>query len=130
MNVNPSTISVKLASTLSGTVKAGDALKFSTTEAGDLPVMDKAASADLTKAVVIFNAKKATWAANEVVEVALAGSIINMEASTAINRGTLVSWNSVSQKIQTTTTNYIGYTLDIASASGDIVRVFIQPALA
>lgn len=129
MNVNPSTLSIRLVSTLSGTVKAGDALKFSASEAGDLPVMDKAASADQAYAVVLFNAKKATYAANDVVEVALAGSIVTMEASTAINRGSLVSWNSVSGKIQSTTTNYLGYTLDIASASGDIVRVFIQPKL-
>lgn len=129
MNVNPSTISVKLSKDMVGTVKAGDALKWVAAEVGDLPIMTNAVSADQTYAVVLFNAKKATYAAKDVVEVALAGSIVTMAANGAISRGALVSWNSVAAQAQSTTTNYLGYSLDIASTAGDIISVFVQPKL-
>lgn len=129
MNVNANTIAVKLLSTLSGTVKAGDVVKLHATEVGDLPVVDKAVSGDSGIGVVLFNAKKATWAANDVIEVALGGSIITMVASTNFNRAQLVSWNSVSGQVQSTSGNYIGFAMDIATATGDIVRVFVAPKL-
>lgn len=129
MNPGANTLAVRLISTLSGTVKAGDVLKLAATEAGDAPVMDKAVSGDSGHAVVLFQAKKATFAANEMIEVTFAGGIVSMAANGTINRGSLVSWNSVSGLLQSTTTNYIGYALDVASASGDIIRVFVQPKL-
>lgn len=127
MNPNANTISVRLSKDMVGTVKAGDVLKFIATETGDCPVMGKAASADIVDAVVIFQAKKATFAANDIIEVAMLGSIISMVAGAAINRGVAVSWNSVSGKLQSTTTNHLGKLLDISTADGDIVRVQIQP---
>ncbi|RTL04663.1 hypothetical protein EKK58_10155 [Candidatus Dependentiae bacterium] len=136
MNVNPSTISVKISKDFAGlaadgtAIYTGYALKFVASEASDMPVMTEAASADQADAVVLFNAKKAAYEANDIVEVALVGSIVTMQAGTAMNRRQLVSWNNVSHKIQATTTNYLGYTLDIASATGDIVRVLIQPKMA
>jgi hypothetical protein len=129
MNVNPSTISVRISKDFATTLKAGDVVKLVASEAGDAPVVTEAASGDAGFGVILFNAKKATYAAYDMVEIALAGSIVGMVASTGMNRAQLVSWNSVSHKIQSTSGNYIGYTLDIASASGDIVRVFVQPKL-
>lgn len=136
MNVNPSTISVRISNDFAGTaalgtaIQAGYGLKFVASETGDLPVMTEAASADQVDAVVLFNAKNASYEAKDVVEVALVGSIVTMQANSAMNRRQLVSWNNVSHKIQATSTNYLGYTLDIASADGDIVRVLVQPKMA
>lgn len=127
MNVNPSTIAVRFSSSLVGTVKAGDVVKFSATEVGDLPVVVQAVSGDSGDGVVLFNAKKATYAANDVTEIAMDGSMVTMTAGTAINRRVLVAWNSVSLSLQSTSGNYLGYTLDIATTTGDIVRVFVLP---
>ena len=129
MNPGGNTISGRLISTLSGSVKAGDVLKLAATEAGDAPVFDKAVSGDSGHGVVLFQAKKATFVANDMVELTLAGGIISMAANGTINRGSLVSWNSVSGLLQSTSGNYIGYALDVANASGDIIRVFVQPKL-
>lgn len=129
MNVNPNTISARVSTNQSGTLKAGDVVKLTTTEAGDLPVIQNAVSGDSGYGVVLFNAKQATYAAGDVVEIALAGSIVTMQVSTGYNRGQLVSWNSVSGKLQSTTGNYIGFALDVTSTAGDISRVFIQPKL-
>lgn len=129
MNVNPSTIDVKLSKDMVGTVKAGSTVKLVASEVGDLPVVDKAVSGDSGFGVVLFNAKKATYAANDVTEIAIVGSIISMVAGTALNRAQLVSWNSVSLSLQATSGNYLGYLIDVASATGDIVRVVLQPKL-
>lgn len=129
MNVNPSTIAVRLASTYTPAGKAGDVVKLSAAEAGDAPVVVPAVSGDSGIGVILFNAKKATYAANDMAEIALANSIITMVASTGMNRSVLVAWNSVSGQVQSTTGNYVGITLDIASATGDIIRVLLQPKL-
>lgn len=129
MSPNPSTINVRLSPSFVGTAKAGDVVKLSATDVGALPVVVAAVSGDAGYGVILFNAKKATYAANDVTEIALAGSIVTMIASTGFNRGTTVAWNSVSGNVQSTTGNFIGTSLDIAGVTGDIVSVFIQPKL-
>lgn len=129
--MNPATnvIAVRLSSTYTPAGKAGDVVKFNPTEDGDLPVVNPAISGDAGQGVILFNAKKATYAALDVTEIALQGTIVTMAAAGALSRRQLVSWNSVSGYIQATATNqnYIGITLDEASAAGDIVRVLINP---
>lgn len=129
MNPEPNVISVRLCSTYSPAAEAGDVVKFNASENGELPVIQPAISGDAGQGVVLFNAKKATWAALEVIEIALAGTIVTMAAATNLNRRQLVSWNSLSGYVQATATNqnYIGYTIDEATTTGDLVRVFIQP---
>ncbi len=129
MNVNPSTIAVRISKDQVGTLIAGDVLKWHATEVGDLPVMQKAVSGDSGRAVILFNPKKGTYAANDVVEVGISGTIVTMAAATNLNRGINVAYNSVSGQIQSTSGNYIGWTLDIASVTGDIVRVHVSPLL-
>lgn len=129
MNPNPSTINVRLSSSFVGTAKAGDVVKLAATDVGSLPVVVAAVSGDAGYGVILFNPKKATYAANDVTEIALAGSIVTMIASTGFNRGTTVAWNSVSGQIQSTTGNFIGTALDVAGVTGDVVSVFVQPKL-
>ena len=129
MNSNSCAISVRLASGFVGILKAGDVVKFNS-DTGDLPVVTQALSGDSGNGVIIFNAKKATYAANDVFEIALSGSIISMAAATGISaRATLCAYNSVSGYVQSTSGNYLGYNLDIASVTGDIIRIFVQPKL-
>ncbi len=122
-------IAVRLSATYTPVGKAGDVVKFNATEDGLLPVVNPAISGDAGQGVILFNAKKATYAALDVTEIALQGTIVTMVASTGINRRQLVSWNSLLGQIQATATsnNYIGITLDEAVTTGDIVRVLINP---
>ena len=131
MNPNVATLAFRLSSTYSVAAKAGDVVKFAPTEVGDLPVVTPVLEGDSGIAVLLFNAKKATYAALDVTEFGASGSIVTMAAATALNRGQLVSFNQLSKQVQATasTNNYIGYTLDIASVTGDIVRVHISPKL-
>ena len=131
MNPNVGTLAFRLGATYSGTAKAGDVVKFAPTEVGDLPVVTAVLEGDAGIAVVLFNAKKATYAALDVTEFGAAGSIVTMAAFGALNRGQLVSYNKAAGQVQATasTNNYFGYTLDIASNQGDIVRVHVSPKL-
>ncbi len=129
MNPAANVIAVRMSSTYTPAGKAGDVVKLNPSEDGDLPVVNPAISGDAGFGVILFNAKKATYAALDVTEIAIVGTIVTMVAATNLNRRQLVSWNSLSGYVQATATtqNYIGYTIDEASATGDIVRVVIQP---
>ena len=129
MNPANNVIAVRLSSTYTPAGKAGDVVKLNPTEDGDLPVVNPAISGDAGFGVILFNAKKATYAALDVTEIAIDGSIVVMAAATALNRRQLVSWDSVRGYVQATanTLNFIGYTLDEASTTGDLVRVLIRP---
>lgn len=129
MNPNGQAISVRISANESATLVPGDVVEFTPTEAGDLPVVDKAESGDSGCGVILFNAKQGTFVANDVCEIAMLGSIVTMAAATNLNRGINVGYNSVSGYIQSTSGNYIGQTIDIASATGDIVRVLVSPKL-
>lgn len=131
MDPNGCTLAFRLSSTYTPAAKAGDVVKFAPTEVGDLPVVAVPGQGDPNMAVVLFNAKKATYAALDVTEFGVSSSIITMAAAGALNRGQLVSWDPTRGQIQATanTNNYLGYTLDIAVNAGDIVRVHISPKL-
>lgn len=132
MNPNGQAIEAKVSKDLSSTTpfEAGYAAKFHATEAGDLPVITPISAGEAGDGVVLFNMKKSKRYALDVVEFALDGSIVGMVASTGINRGVAVAFNPSTHYVTTTTGARIGKTLDIASATGDIVRVLICPKAA
>ena len=132
MNPNGQTIEARVSKNLSSSTpfKAGYVGKFHTTETGDLPVITPITLGEAGNGVVLLNMQKSSRYANEVVEFALVGSIVGMVASTGIQRDAKVAFNPSTGKISTTTGSYIGKTIDIASADGDIVRVLINPVTA
>lgn len=107
----------------------GTTVVLSPTIVGDLPVVDVCPSGSSGRGVVIYDPILAAQLPGQTVLVAMIGSIVTMVASTAINRQVNVGYNSVSGQIQSTSGGYIGYTLDIATAPGDIIRVQIDPLL-
>jgi hypothetical protein len=131
MNPNGQAIEVKVSKDLSSSTpfEGGYAAKFHATEVGDLPVITPISSvSDPSIGVVLLNMQKSKRYANERVEFALEGSIVSMVAATAFNRGVAVSYDPSSNKISgTTAAPWLGRALDIASATGDIVRVLINP---
>ncbi len=77
--------------------------------------------------VIVFNAKKDKYYANDICGIALNGTIITMLAASAIMRGDTVAHGTTAGYINTITTgNGIGKALDIAVAANDIIRVLIM----
>lgn len=111
-------------------LEGGQAAKFVAAEVGDLPVITKISAGEAGDGVVLFNMQKSKRYANERVELAMVGSIVGMVASTAMNRNTKVAYNPSTGYVASTTGTRIGTTIDIASATGDIVRVLINPVTA
>ena len=107
----------------------GTVVVLSPTIVGQLPVVDVCPSGSSGRGVVVYDPILSSQLPGNVVLIAMAGSIVTMQASTAINRQVNVAFNSVSGQVQSTSGGYIGYTLDIAVNPGDIVRVLIQPLL-
>lgn len=105
----------------------GTCVVLSPTVVGDLPVVDVCPSGSSGRGVVIYDPILSSQLPGQTVLIAMVGSIVTMVASTAINRQVNVGYNNVSGQIQSTSTGYIGYTLDIAVNPGDIVRVQVDP---
>lgn len=80
---------------------------------------------------IVKNLKDATHKASTMCEVAIAGTIMFMEASSAIARGAKVSYVVSGQKVKTQASSekVIGVALDKASTSGDLIRVLVQTPL-
>lgn len=128
MNANPNTISARITSDEASYYVAGAVLKYDTAEAGDAPVMEEITLGQGGEGVLLFNAQKAKRYADEMVEVALLGSIVTMIAATAIARGASVAYAPATGYVSTTTGAKIGKALDIASTTGDIIRVLVNPS--
>ena len=102
---------------------AGAVVAFGTAS-GDTPIV-RAISTGCGIGVIVFNAKKNTYYANDIVGLALDGTIITMQAASAIMRGDVVAYGSTG--VGTITSGYgIGIALDIATYSTDIIRVMIK----
>jgi hypothetical protein len=98
-------------------------------ETAGIPVVTKR-GADTTAifGCVKRSLKKAEFKPDDIVEIAVFGAVMNLRASAALNRGVKVSGiYGTPGSIQAVSTKaYLGYTLDHAAASGDIIRVMIQ----
>lgn len=127
MNPNGLVVAGRVSADLSGYLEAGDVVKFVAAEAGDAPVFGNITAGDAGEGVILFNMQKSKRYPNEMVEVAMIGSVVTMVAGTAINRGVDVSFDPATGKVSGTTGSSIGKTMDIASATGDIVRVIVNP---
>ena len=128
MNPNTSVISAKISKDMASYMVAGDGVNLVAAEVGDLPVVTKMSTGDVAFGVVLFNQQKAKRVALDVVEIGHKGAIVTMVAATAISRGDKVAYSSSTGYVSTTSGTKIGQALDIASATGDIIRVFIDPA--
>jgi hypothetical protein len=128
MSPNDPVISARISSSQSSYLVAGDCVTLVAAEDGDIPVVEKMTSPAVAEGVLLFNAQKAKRYAGERVEIALKGSIVTMVAATAINRGVSVAWSNSTGYVSSTSGLKLGHTLDIAAATGDIIRVYIDPS--
>lgn len=99
------------------------------TDSGDMPVI-RQVSSGCGIGIIVFNAKTDTFYRNQIVGVALDGSIITCAAGTGITRNDIVGYGSVTSNQPTIQTiasgSGIGIALDSAAALGDIIRVQIK----
>lgn len=128
MNVNPATISVKVTKDLgaSSYYYPGDVVDVVAAEAGDAIAVSKISLGSAGLGVILSNAKKGIFSANDMVEIGLRGTIVTMKAATTANRGA-VSYIPATGYVAATSGTRIGWMLDICNEVGGLVRVLVDP---
>jgi hypothetical protein len=124
---NPVTLSVVLVPVTGTTLYAGDAVKLAS-GASPMILVDLAASTDPVFGYVIRNQKKSSFLAGDALEIALANSVIVLEAYGAINRGQQIEWYAAGHQVKANAgTNPVsGTVLDQSAATGDLIRVLVR----
>ena len=97
-------------------------------------LVDSAANGETPEGVIVYNAKKNTYVAGDTVQVYAVGSVLYLQASEAIPRGSQVGFDNNGGTPYITVKGggeaVIGIALDQAAAADDLIRVRIQPAAA
>jgi hypothetical protein len=86
---------------------------------------------DVIYGVIIYNLRKNQYSPGDNAEVATGGSVMFMETSAAVNRGTTVAINPAGPTVATDTTTghqVGGVALDQAAAANTLIRVLVKPA--
>lgn len=129
--LNPNLITCRIAEGSSDDFVAGTAVTLSDV-AGKIFVVDKSAIDDDIFGFVVYSAKKSVPVAGDFIEVAIAGSVMQMEASAAVARGADLEIVVASDKVATLATSgatFIGKALDKAASDGDLIRVGISTGI-
>lgn len=135
LRLNYNTIAVQVDPAETGTVVPGSALKGSDSavvgaQGGNtLPlVLLATAITDNVVGFANYNIKNAHWIAGQVLEMSCAGNVMYLMATTAIARWARLEIDVLTKggvKPIASTGNYIGYSLDKASAGGQNIRVHL-----
>jgi hypothetical protein len=125
LNMSNMTVSAQVWISSGSTLYAGSCVKLKDV-AGAAIIIDKAAATDSIIGVVILNPRKASFVAGDMVEIALFGSAIYMEASGAVSRGALVEQVASGDKAAASggSNTIIGIALDKA-ANGAYFRILV-----
>ena len=120
-------ISARAYASLVTPLVPGQAVKLVDVGGGVPVVTALAADTDATFGFVVRNLKDISFAANEILEVAIQGSVQYMVAGAAIARGAKIEVVTASTKVITNagTNPVAGFAFDKATADGDVIRVFI-----
>lgn len=132
-NPNPAVMSVLYNPTDTTTsVVPGEGVKITDLGANDVPGPPIVAKrSDDTEAIIgvrVFNTQTGEIQGGEIMTIAMRGAVVFMKAAAAIARGAKVSLvQATPGEVQAQGTKaYLGYLLDKAAATGDIVRVMID----
>lgn len=121
-------ISALVSSAQATPLVAGQAVKMDTTVGhGMIPILGLSANTDATFAFVIRTLKDQSFPANQAVEIAIQGSVMQMTSGATITRGDKLE---VVQSNNTVITNagtnpVVGFALNTITTPGDLVRVYI-----
>lgn len=127
---NPATISAQISPVSTQTLFPGSAVVL-TTDVANMITVDKSTPSQNIFGFVCWNPKKPNgWTAYQKVEIALPGSVMEMESSAAFNRGTILDQVVLNDQVVTHASGTpIGIALDTASGANVLVRVYIQIGL-
>jgi hypothetical protein len=85
--------------------------------------------------IVLYNPRKNTYAAGDLMEVGCSGTVVFLESSTAVNRGTHVNSTAATSSadpLVTTVANntdyQVGIALDQTAAANDLIRIEVRPS--
>lgn len=125
--VNPVTLSVQIDPASQSTLYAGSAVKLQGGASNQI-LVDLAAATDSTFGFIIYNPKKDIFVAGDVVEIALANSVIVLEAYASITRGNNLEFYPTGNRVkQNAGVNPIcGQALDNAAGTGSLLRVLVR----
>lgn len=130
LRINPNIVSCQMDSSSAGGIIAGQAVKIVDSAGGIPKVVECAADSDDVFGFVVYNIRKATFAALDAVEIAVnRGNVMYMEASAAIARGAKVMILVTGSKVLTATgatKMIVGRAYDKAVNAGDLIRVTID----
>lgn len=119
-----------VAPTATTALVPGDIVKLSTAaNLADNVVVEQAAATDTPVGVVVYNAIKSSFAANERVSVFPTGAFVYLPSGEAtIARGAKVGFNENNQVVAATAGNgVIGIAWTESTVTGDLIVVQIQP---
>lgn len=110
-------------------LSVGAPLKIVDTVGTDI-IVDTAAITEACFGVIIYTRRKQLYAAGDVVEIAIRGTVVYLETSAAVARGANVQAASANGLVATrASTNFrIGKMLDKPAAANVLARVLIDPA--
>ena len=132
LDVNLNNFAGVVDSTQTKALVPGDPVSIAGTTSKGLPHYIKAAKGSLVFGYVKWSAKQSSFSAGDMVEIASGGDVMYMEADGALNAGVAVNFKIDSgtgaitlEAPGSTAGSTIGYTMEQASAAGDLVRVYI-----
>lgn len=127
LQFNPTTLPCQVVTGEATALVPGQAVKLVDSLGGVPKVTAVTADTDDVFGVVTYNIKNASFPALTPVEISAQGNVVWMEASAAIARGAKVMVVVSGQKVATATVGktVIGFAYDKASASGDLIRVYL-----
>ena len=109
----------------------GDVVTFATTTLTDATVVKKAAATDTPCGVVVYNAIKSAFVANDRVSIFPVDSFVYLPAgSAALTNGAAVGINSDGQVVAAGSNAAVGILWTQPAAVGDLVVVQIKPVAA
>lgn len=109
----------------------GDVVTFASTSLTDATVLKKAAATDTPCGVVVYNAIKSAFAANDKISIFPVDSFVYLPAGSAdLTNGAAVGINSDGQVVAASTNAAIGILWTQPAAIGDLVVVQIKPVAA
>lgn len=120
-----------VASDASAALVPGDVVTFASTALKGVIVIDKADNTDTPIGVIVGNAIKSSFAANEKASIFPVGSFVYLPAGAAdLTLGAEVAINSSGQVVAASTNAVVGILWTQPSAIGDLVVVQISPKAA
>ena len=137
MNTGANVIQAQVLPTLATAsyYSAGLVVSFCTAT-GDMPMVQSVSVGSTNGiGIIVSNEKTNKYYANNIVGVALDGTIISVSAGAPIMRNQVVGYGSTTaaglpQVTAMGSGNGIGIAIDIAAAAGDIIRVMVKAGIA